>query len=77
MNNHYQCLKITPGHVLISNDRISRINNKWQTWMKWMGSDSLGFAQVTLNFDILSFRDLGSSISAVLIHQEESFGSVS
>ena len=42
-----------------------------------MSSDSLGFAQVTLNFDILNFRDLGSSIIVVLIHQEESFGNVS
>ena len=67
MNNHYQCLKITPGHVLISNDRISRINNKWQTWMTWIGSASLGFPQVTLNFDILNFRDFGSSIIVVLI----------
>ena len=67
MNNHYQCLKITPGHVLISNDRISKINNKWQTWMIWIGSDSLKFAQITVNFDILNFRDMGSSIIVVLI----------
>ena len=67
MNNHYQCLKITPGHVLISNDRISKINNKWQTWMIWIGSDSLKFAQITVSFDILNFRDLGSSIIVVLI----------
>ena len=30
-------------------------------------SDSLKFAQTTVNFDILNFRDLGSSIIVVLI----------